>query len=113
MRGKVRIHETAMKSPCIAACKNQGGICLGCNRTMEEIIQWRHLSDDQRDTIIDSLQGKITSHQCPSCGQNAQCDIAAGKNHCWCFELEQRDTSSMENNDQCLCRKCLTSLPIE
>lgn len=46
-----------MKSPCRAACKNNGGICSGCHRTMEEIVQWKDKSDAQRDAIIEQLVG--------------------------------------------------------
>ncbi|MCG9677334.1 cysteine-rich CWC family protein [Vibrio sp. Isolate24] len=101
-----------MKTPCIAACKNNGGICNGCHRTIDEIISWRHLSDNKRETVIQALQGSVTSHLCPSCGQPAQCDISAGKSTCWCFSVEQRDISSLTSNDTCLCRKCLNALPI-
>ncbi|QIJ85949.1 DUF1289 domain-containing protein [Vibrio coralliilyticus OCN008] len=102
-----------MKTPCIAACKNNGGICSGCHRTIDEIVNWRHLSDDERDTVMDALQGSTTSHTCPSCGEPAQCDISAGKDTCWCFSLEKRDTSSLPSNESCLCRKCLNQLPLE
>lgn len=46
-----------MKSPCRAACKNNGGICSGCHRTVEEIVQWKNKPDAQRDAIIEQLVG--------------------------------------------------------
>ncbi|EGA71258.1 hypothetical protein VISI1226_04547 [Vibrio sinaloensis DSM 21326] len=101
-----------MKSPCIAACKNEGGICGGCHRTMDEIINWRHLTEQERESVMEALQRKPATHTCPSCNQPAVCDISQGKQTCWCFTLEQRDTSSVEQADACLCRKCLTELPI-
>ncbi|UUM32704.1 DUF1289 domain-containing protein [Vibrio japonicus] len=101
-----------MKSPCVAACKNNGGICSGCHRTMDEISQWRHLSDEQRDSAMNTLAGKEATHQCPSCDNNAVCDISLGKETCWCFELEERDTSTLQKSNTCLCRKCLSKLPI-
>ncbi|MGR5457175.1 DUF1289 domain-containing protein, partial [Vibrio alfacsensis] len=30
-----------MATPCKAACKNEGGICSGCFRTMDELSAWR------------------------------------------------------------------------
>ncbi|WP_084715795.1 cysteine-rich CWC family protein [Vibrio galatheae] len=100
-----------MKTPCIAACKNNEGICSGCHRTMDEIVNWRHFSDQQRDEIIGNLSGRLTTHTCPSCNQPAQCDISQGKSSCWCFGLEKRDTESLAAHDSCLCRKCLSKLP--
>ncbi|MGD8231997.1 cysteine-rich CWC family protein [Vibrio sp. TRT 1302] len=101
-----------MKTPCIAACKNNEGICSGCYRTIDEVVSWRHLSDQERDETMANLRGENASHTCPSCNQAAQCDISQGKATCWCFDIEKRDTSKLDNNDLCLCRKCLSSLPI-
>ncbi|WP_394145583.1 DUF1289 domain-containing protein [Vibrio atypicus] len=101
-----------MKTPCVAACKNNGGICNGCHRTVDEITQWRHFSEHEREEIMGALQGSTSSHLCPSCNETAVCDISQGKETCWCFSLDQRDTSSIQQADLCLCRKCLTQLPI-
>ncbi|MCG9576260.1 cysteine-rich CWC family protein [Vibrio tubiashii] len=100
-----------MKTPCIAACKNNDGICSGCHRTMDEIVNWRHLSDQERDQVMANLSGKTSTHNCPSCHQPAQCDISQGKSTCWCFEIEKRDTSDLPKTGTCLCRKCLSKLP--
>ncbi|MEL7293221.1 MAG: cysteine-rich CWC family protein [Pseudomonadota bacterium] len=101
-----------MNTPCKAACKNNDGICSGCYRTMDEIIQWRHFSDQQRDTIIANIQGIQTTHQCPSCQAPAQCDLSQGKQTCWCFDLEKRDTSHLKQGQACLCRQCLSEAPL-
>ncbi|OEF29508.1 cysteine-rich CWC family protein [Vibrio rumoiensis] len=94
-----------MKTPCIAACKNNGGICSGCHRTMDEILNWRHMDDAKRDSIMDRLSGTETTHNCPECGSDSHCDIAAGKTTCWCFHVEEREVT--QKYDTCLCRQCL------
>ncbi|MGF1755871.1 DUF1289 domain-containing protein [Vibrio makurazakiensis] len=101
-----------MKTPCVAACKNNGGICSGCKRTMNEIIGWKNLSDPERQDIMDNLSEDGSTHSCSQCNQPAQCDISAGKETCWCFELEKRDTSKIEKTGTCMCRNCLSELPI-
>ncbi|MGF1787644.1 cysteine-rich CWC family protein [Photobacterium swingsii] len=101
-----------MKTPCIGICKNNEGICMGCHRTMPEIQEWRHFTDEQRDTKMDQIQRVASTHTCQQCGQPAYCEISAGKNHCWCFEINNRDTSSIQGAD-CLCRSCLSKLPIK
>ncbi|MCG9648022.1 cysteine-rich CWC family protein [Vibrio brasiliensis] len=101
-----------MKTPCIAACKNNEGICSGCYRTMDEVVNWRHFTDQERDEIMAKLSSTSSTHSCPSCNQPAQCDISQGKSTCWCFEIEQRDTSQLADNTLCLCRKCLSKLPL-
>ncbi|WP_192891914.1 cysteine-rich CWC family protein [Vibrio bathopelagicus] len=102
-----------MKTPCLAACKNNGGICSGCHRTMDEIISWKDLTESERGSVMDSLSGSNSTHQCPQCNAPAHCDISAGKETCWCFELEKRDTSSIPKGSVCMCRKCLSALPIQ
>ncbi|WP_105903186.1 cysteine-rich CWC family protein [Vibrio gangliei] len=99
-----------MKTPCIAACKNNGGICSGCHRTMDEILQWRHLDDVEHQQVIDKLQGAQHTHACPECGNNSFCDLAAGKKTCWCFHVEEREIT--QQHDTCLCRACLEKQPI-
>ena len=101
-----------MKTPCVAACKNNGGICSGCYRTMDEIIGWKDLTEDQRQDAMNRLGKAASTHTCPQCDEPAQCDISAGKDSCWCFELEKRDTDIIPKTGSCMCRRCLSQLPI-
>ncbi|GLR73741.1 cysteine-rich CWC family protein [Aliivibrio sifiae] len=101
-----------MKTPCIAACKNEGGICIGCKRTITEIIEWKSMTDIQRENVMDRLSGKTSTHTCPECEQPAQCDIKMGKETCWCFEVETRDVGIISENSECLCQHCLSKKPI-
>lgn len=49
-----------MKSPCVNLCRlrlqNEKYICIGCNRTNEQIFKWSKYSDDERDSIISELE---------------------------------------------------------
>ncbi|WP_394135347.1 cysteine-rich CWC family protein [Aliivibrio fischeri] len=101
-----------MKSPCRAACKNEGGICIGCKRTMKEVLEWRDLGDEGRGNIMGILNGEIKTHLCPECGESAQCDIKMGKDTCWCFELESRSVNLISDTSECLCRHCLSKKPV-
>ena len=46
-----------IKSPCLKICKldHKDKICIGCKRTIEEIIQWSSLSDNKRSKILMEL----------------------------------------------------------
>ncbi|WP_084659801.1 DUF1289 domain-containing protein [Vibrio sonorensis] len=101
-----------MKTPCVAACKNDGGICSGCYRTMDEIINWKSFSDEQREQIMNRLDKSESTHECPTCGEPTHCDISQGKETCWCFDIERRDTSKVEKCGSCMCRRCLSQLPL-
>lgn len=100
-----------MKTPCVAKCKNNNGICSGCFRTMTEISEWRHMNEVKQSDTIGEIKGIRSTHNCDMCGKPAYCDISAGKSTCWCFELSKRDTSGIEYAE-CLCRECLAKLPL-
>ena len=43
-----------VKSPCKNVCEldSNTGLCLGCNRTIEEIINWTKISNKEKIKII-------------------------------------------------------------
>ena len=44
-------------SPCVALCKlTEGDICIGCKRTIEEIINWRTYTDNQKKAVFTRLE---------------------------------------------------------
>jgi predicted Fe-S protein YdhL (DUF1289 family) len=48
-----------MLSPCINVCKLDHGICIGCNRTIEEIANWTRYNNHQRQKIINRVNDTI------------------------------------------------------
>lgn len=44
----------SLKTPCIGLCEMSDGwgICLGCGRRIEEIMDWVGMTDQERETII-------------------------------------------------------------
>ena len=46
-----------MKTPCIRVCTMdpQRGVCLGCWRTLDEIMRWSGMSDAERDRVMAAL----------------------------------------------------------
>lgn len=44
------------KSPCISYCKTENGICIGCHRTIEEIINWRTMTNEEKLAIIKRIE---------------------------------------------------------
>lgn len=44
-------------SPCIALCKlNEDEICVGCKRTIDEIVNWRTYTDNQKLAVLARLE---------------------------------------------------------
>lgn len=45
--------KNSVQSPCVRnCCLNEDDICLGCFRTMSEIIAWGQASSDERKAIL-------------------------------------------------------------
>jgi uncharacterized protein len=46
-----------VQSPCVRnCCLDQNDICLGCHRSIEEIIAWGGASNEVRNTILKSAK---------------------------------------------------------
>jgi uncharacterized protein len=49
-----------IKSPCIDKCKyNADKVCVGCHRTMHEIVHWPEFTDEEKLRIIARVDRKI------------------------------------------------------
>jgi len=54
-------------SPCINICKMEGGVCVGCLRTLDEIGRWSNASDSEKKRILNAVAKRqedlaITGH---------------------------------------------------
>jgi len=49
-----------IKSPCVLVCAVDGesGLCLGCHRTMREIVRWTGFTDVEREQIMAELPSR-------------------------------------------------------
>lgn len=46
----------AVKSPCRLVCKyNEDKICIGCYRTMEEIVNWINYTDEEKLEVLKKI----------------------------------------------------------
>ncbi|MFY7960580.1 MAG: DUF1289 domain-containing protein [Elsteraceae bacterium] len=46
-------------SPCVRnCCLDQDDVCLGCARTLDEILRWSKLSNPERQRIMDGLEAR-------------------------------------------------------
>ena len=46
-----------MKSPCTKVCvmDDDNRYCLGCRRTLGEIMRWSEMADDERERVLAQL----------------------------------------------------------
>ncbi|MBQ0719236.1 MAG: DUF1289 domain-containing protein [Gammaproteobacteria bacterium] len=54
----------AIASPCVDnCCLNEEDICLGCFRSLDEILGWRAASNKQRQTFVEQAVCRRESHR--------------------------------------------------
>lgn len=47
------INDATLSSPCIRnCCLDKNDICLGCFRSLEEIIQWTQIDEQTRQSFL-------------------------------------------------------------
>jgi len=46
-------------SPCIDVCKlDSDFVCIGCGRTIDEVLKWPQYTDEQKKAVLDRLFGE-------------------------------------------------------
>lgn len=48
--------DNIIETPCVSICRQEGGRCVGCGRTTEEVTKWFDYTDDERKTIMERLE---------------------------------------------------------
>jgi len=45
--------EGRVRSPCVSVCAlDENDVCVGCQRTGDEILHWTSMTDDQRREVL-------------------------------------------------------------
>lgn len=59
------MNKTISISPCEGSCKidRVTELCLGCWRTIDEIINWRGMSDDQKREVYQLIDVRKAQHR--------------------------------------------------
>ena len=49
-------------SPCTKNCSlnTSTNICEGCGRTLDEIVEWTRMTDEEKQQVMDGLSGNQT-----------------------------------------------------
>lgn len=51
-----------METPCIRHCTlNEQDVCVGCKRTLQEIMGWTAMTDAERRAVMDDLPTRSIS----------------------------------------------------
>lgn len=50
--------QSPIESPCISVCRYENEVCVGCGRTVDEIVGWYDMTDEQKLTVLSRLDEK-------------------------------------------------------
>ncbi|WP_367991182.1 DUF1289 domain-containing protein [Spiribacter pallidus] len=51
-------HGASVGSPCVDVCESDSDfVCIGCRRTIEEVLKWPEYTDEQKKAVLDRLFG--------------------------------------------------------
>lgn len=45
-----------VESPCISICRMEDEVCVGCGRTVEEVVEWYNFSNDEKQTVLNRIE---------------------------------------------------------
>jgi len=53
--------DKALPSPCVDICTlDSDFVCIGCGRSIEEILKWQEYTIEQQTAVLDRLFGEVT-----------------------------------------------------
>jgi predicted Fe-S protein YdhL (DUF1289 family) len=48
--------KSLIESPCISVCRYQDEVCVGCGRTVDEVVEWYDMTDDEKQAVLNRLE---------------------------------------------------------
>jgi predicted Fe-S protein YdhL (DUF1289 family) len=48
--------QSHIESPCISVCRYENEVCAGCGRTVDEVVGWWDMSDDEKQAVLNRLE---------------------------------------------------------
>ncbi|WP_341852283.1 DUF1289 domain-containing protein [Vibrio vulnificus] len=57
--------DAFLQNPCVRnCCLNEHDICLGCGRTLEEILNWSCAAEAEKHEILRKSQERLLAKRC-------------------------------------------------
>ena len=50
--------KSPIESPCISVCRYDNEVCRGCGRTVDEVVGWYDMTDDEKQAVLNRLEKK-------------------------------------------------------
>lgn len=55
---------STVASPCVRdCCLDDNEVCMGCGRTLQDILRWQAASDEEREAILAAAKARVAERQ--------------------------------------------------
>jgi predicted Fe-S protein YdhL (DUF1289 family) len=48
--------KSLIESPCISVCRYENEVCVGCGRTVDDIVNWYDMTDDEKQAVLNRIE---------------------------------------------------------
>jgi predicted Fe-S protein YdhL (DUF1289 family) len=48
--------QSHIESPCVSICRYENEVCVGCGRTVDEVVGWWDMTDDQKQAVLNRIE---------------------------------------------------------
>jgi predicted Fe-S protein YdhL (DUF1289 family) len=48
--------KSFIESPCISICRYEDEVCVGCGRTVDEVVNWYDMTDNEKQAVLNRLE---------------------------------------------------------
>jgi predicted Fe-S protein YdhL (DUF1289 family) len=48
--------KSPIESPCVSICRYEDEVCVGCNRTVDEVVEWYNMNDKQKQAVLNRIE---------------------------------------------------------
>ena len=48
--------QSLIKSPCKSVCRYENEVCVGCGRTVDEVVGWYDMTDVDKQAVLNRLE---------------------------------------------------------
>ena len=52
--------KSLIESPCISICRYEDEVCAGCGRTVDEVVGWYDMNDDEKQAVLNRIEKEST-----------------------------------------------------
>ncbi len=50
--------DESVDSPCVSICRIEGEVCIGCRRSISEIVDWALLTAAEKHAVLEALDAR-------------------------------------------------------